>query len=195
MLLFTLYLASLIKEGRKFQTRRFWKTQRVKVGNHYYAQLNLKPDSRFARLLITDVEEWDGKTISEEDAIAEGFSSPEAFLETYRTLNSNNWSDPLRKHYKITFEVLELYESIPDVPHTSYFLVDLRGEEESQQGEQDEQGIPTTRREAVQVGAQGRERENNRDSNDENARSETSDDQTELRQEANAPDFDGVRHR
>lgn len=116
MLLFTPILAAMVKAGLKWQTRRLWKNARVKKGGHYYCQLNLKPESRFARIEVTEVHQWDGKTISDEDAIAEGFGSPEAFLTTYRHLNANRLLDEDRKHYAIHFKVLETYETIPDVP-------------------------------------------------------------------------------
>lgn len=123
MVLFTDYSAAYIIAKRKWQTRRLWKKPRVRAGGKYYCQLNLRKESRFATIRVISIEEWDGKTISKEDAIAEGYDTPEDFMEVYRELNAHNWEDETRTHYAIEFEVLEILPCIPEVPPLSFFLL------------------------------------------------------------------------
>ena len=109
MILFTKENAKLIVDGKKIQTRRYWKTQRMNPGNYYYCQTSLKPATRFARILCLDIWEWDGKTISERDAIEEGFTDAVSFLSKYNDLNEPKLDDDDRKHYAIKFRVSETY--------------------------------------------------------------------------------------
>ena len=91
----------------------------AKPGSLHYAQRKLyDPDSRFARLHITRVWEWNGVFITPEDAIAEGFQyGPDKsdkelcgrFLNYYRHLNKDVKRATERKHYAIEFEVVETY--------------------------------------------------------------------------------------
>ena len=114
MILFTKENAQKVVDGTKTQTRRFWKNQRMSSGKHYYAQTSLKPKDRFARLLCLDCWQWDGETISDQDAIAEGYSSGQEFLSVYNQLNKNRLEDNLvfqdRQHYAIKFQIIEHYK-------------------------------------------------------------------------------------
>ena len=116
MILFTPSLAEKIISGEKTQTRRCWRTRRCKPGSEHWAQLNLKPDSRFARLKIDRVWEWDGINISREDAIAEGFEDEMAFSAAYSDLNAHKVGNEDRTHYAIAFEVSYLVyaPALPD---------------------------------------------------------------------------------
>ena len=108
MILFTEHSRAKILSGKKTQTRRCWLRPRVKVGAHHWAQLNLDPGTRFARLKILSITEWDGHFISLEDALAEGFEDELAFLAAYYALNSSKYWDINRKHYAIEFEVMKI---------------------------------------------------------------------------------------
>ena len=106
MILFTKRNALLVLSGNKWQTRRFWLSPRCKVGAEHWAQLNLKPQSRFARLLILKVWVWDGTTISDEDVKAEGYDTIWKFLNHYYELNKG-CLDTKRGHYAIEFKVIQ----------------------------------------------------------------------------------------
>lgn len=114
MILFTLENAYKIVTRQKTITSRFSR-RRIKEGSFHYAQLNMSAASRFARLHILSVTEWNGKTCTEEFAKKEGFESSTEFLFAYWSLNDHQWDDPKRKHYAIEFEVVELYESDPPI--------------------------------------------------------------------------------
>ena len=79
MILFSDFSKHKILAGEKTQTRRLWLSQRAKAGSVHWAQTTLKPDSRFARLYICRIWQWNGTSINDEDAIAEGFKSPDTF--------------------------------------------------------------------------------------------------------------------
>ena len=106
MFLFTKEMMYRIMEGRKTQTRRLHFNARARVGSEHWAQTTMHGSSRFARLKITKVWEWDGKTISDEDIKKEGFESQEAFWEVFNKLNRLHKGDPRRKHYAYEFEIL-----------------------------------------------------------------------------------------
>ena len=105
MFLFTKPMKQRIMESRKTQTRRLHFNARAKVGSEHWAQTTMHRDSRFARLKITKVWEWDGKTISDKDIKKEGFESQEAFWKVFNQLNRLHKQDPNRKHYAYEFEV------------------------------------------------------------------------------------------
>ena len=107
MILFQKEFIPKILSGEKYKTYRFWLNIRAKVGSVHWAQTNLKPESRFARILIEDVQVWDRKTMTLEDAKADGFDSVEAFWEKFNELNTERWDDDRRKGYIVTFRVLK----------------------------------------------------------------------------------------
>ena len=118
MIMFQPENAALIILGLKWQTRRCWKNgkngkpmSRAKVGSLHYAQLNLKPESRFARLLVTSVDEWIPFTITKAEAKAEGFDSPDAFFKAYNAINAHKPYDPNRTHWGIEFKVISVFDS------------------------------------------------------------------------------------
>ena len=107
MILFQKEFIPKILSGEKYKTYRFWLHCRAKVGSIHWAQTNLKPESRFAQLLIENVQRWDRKTMTLEDAKVDGFDSVEAFWEKFNELNTERWDDPHRKGYIVTFRVLK----------------------------------------------------------------------------------------
>ena len=110
MFLFTPKMKQLIMLNRKTQTRRLHLRRRARIGSEHWAQTTMHPDSRFARIKITDVREWDGKHINDEDVKKEGFSSAETFWELFNKLNKHHNKDPQRQHYIYDFEVIVFHQ-------------------------------------------------------------------------------------
>ena len=118
-MLFKKEMANLILDGLKTQTRRFSLKRPARPGSLHYAQRKLyDPSSRFARLQILRVWEWNGVDITPEDAIAEGFKHNHTgsdkeltgrFLNYYQYLNRKASRPHERKHWAIEFEVVETY--------------------------------------------------------------------------------------
>ena len=106
MFLFTTENAKKIRQGIKTQTRRLHLRPRALPGSVHWAQRTLRPDSRFAKLKILRVWEWDGETISDEDVKAEGFNTAAEFWEAFNALNRFHVKDPERKHIAYEFRVI-----------------------------------------------------------------------------------------
>ena len=106
MILFKPEMARKIIDDEKWETRRMWFNPRCKRGSLHNAQLSLKPESCFARLLILDIWEWDGFSITAEQGKAEGFERPEEFFGLYRKLNEKRMKEPGRKHYAVKFKTV-----------------------------------------------------------------------------------------
>lgn len=117
MILFKSYLAVKVVNLEKTQTRRSWLKPRAKVGSTHWAQLNLKPESRFARILIVQTKPWDPPFISNADARAEGFSCADEFFKAYHEINAHRKRDPNRTSWVIDFQVVSVHDSVthPDV--------------------------------------------------------------------------------
>lgn len=115
MLLFKPRHALLILRKLKWQTRRAWKSQRVKEGSLQWAQLKMfDPASRFARLHIKRVWQEPLGKISRADAKAEGGNldrdgkfepyTPKAFLSVFEHINGPTmYEEPV---YAVEFEVV-----------------------------------------------------------------------------------------
>ena len=106
MFLFTSESAKKIRQGIKTQTRRLHLKPRAVPGSVHWAQRTLHPDSRFARLKILRVWEWDGETISDEDVKSEGFKTAAEFWEAFNSLNRFHVKEPNRKHIAYEFRVI-----------------------------------------------------------------------------------------
>lgn len=87
MLLFKPEHKDLILAGTKTQTRRIWKKKRINVGSVHLAKLRMISKEYFARIEVLDVYQESLKEISEEDALAEGYSSRISFLEAFCKIN------------------------------------------------------------------------------------------------------------
>ena len=87
MILFRPEHVDAILAGRKTQTRRLGK-RRWNVGStHQLATRLFDPAAVFARAVIRDVG-WEVLAgISREDADAEGYDSPHAFLQAFQRIN------------------------------------------------------------------------------------------------------------
>ena len=100
-----------ILNGKKTQTRRCRRSGVAVPGALHWAQTKLFDKStRFARLRILNVWEWDGNTITPEDVKAEGYNTKSEFLNAYRSMNHNRIGKPGYTHYAIEFEVVS-YET------------------------------------------------------------------------------------
>ena len=132
MILFTPMSALKIWQREKTVTSRLWLTQRAKVGSHHWAQLNMRAESRFARILITKVWIWDGRNADQHFAKKEGFDSPTEFLFAYWELNAHKWEDERRKHYAIEFQVEQTFEPTPPITigGTTYHMKEVVPEEQ-----------------------------------------------------------------
>ena len=120
-ILFTSPSDQKILAGTKTMTARCWRKNPPEVGAIIYAQTGRSNTTRFAKLRVLDVREWNGYQISsgwysdekahyelaQKIAKKEGFDSAMDFLYTYRELNLHNWTDAKRKHWFIEFEVVE----------------------------------------------------------------------------------------
>ena len=109
-----------VKDGSKFLTARFWRTQygdSFKVGDRITLSTGRKRETRFAEAEIKQIVKWDGKTppfslnmSHEEIAAAEGFKTWYEFHKAYIALNKHNlldpYEEPKRSHYFIKFELL-----------------------------------------------------------------------------------------
>lgn len=113
MILFTNDSAYKILTRKKSRTSRLWLSRRAKPGSLHWAQLNLFSESRFARLEILSVEQWDGVYADQKFAEKEGFDSSTEFLCAYWNLNEKNWNDPNRTHYVIDFRVVHVCQPTP----------------------------------------------------------------------------------
>ena len=97
-----------ILSGRKTQTRRYRRSGAAVPGKLHWAQTRLFDKStRFARLRILRVWEWDGQNISPEDVEAEGYDSKSEFLNAYRAINHHKMGAIGYKHWAIEFEVCD----------------------------------------------------------------------------------------
>ena len=105
-MIFTKDNAFKILDGKKTQTRRMWLKPAVKVGNIYKAQLYSWREPWFAKIKVIRLWKWDGENISQEDAIAEGYGSPDEFMFHYLELNMK-LDLAGRENYAIEFEVVE----------------------------------------------------------------------------------------
>lgn len=114
-ILFTGDTPEKILNKTKTMTARHWLISPPQVGEIVTASTGRKKETRFAKLKITKVWEWDPLTITsnlsnEELNIIgelEGFDSWFEFYHAYKSLNAWDWDNPRRKHWFIEFEVVE----------------------------------------------------------------------------------------
>ena len=116
MILFSHEHVDKVRSGRKTETRRCWKTQKVREGSVHYEQRSFRPEKRFARIRILKVWEQNPREITPEQVKAEGFESKEEFIEAYYKHYpeadaevERGW----RKHLAFRFEVIELLDELP----------------------------------------------------------------------------------
>lgn len=109
MILFKEVHVQPILEGRKTQTRRLWKTQRVYPGRVYQARTKmLDAKSTFARLRVKRVWEELLGNISEDNAHTEGYSSRDDYIAAFARINKLKIIEAVfRFVWVVEFEVVE----------------------------------------------------------------------------------------
>ena len=117
IILFTPPSDKKILDGKKTMTARHWLQKPPQVGDIIDAQTGYAKNTRFARLKIIDVWEWDANAafdptddsivITEDIGRKEGFDSADEFQCAYFDLNKHNWDEEKRIHYFIEFELHE----------------------------------------------------------------------------------------
>ncbi|MBN4059461.1 ASCH domain-containing protein [Dehalococcoides mccartyi] len=113
MLLFKEQHVAPILDGTKTQTRRLWPHgRRVKLDSTHIAKtVMMDPKSAFARIKISDVFQESLSDISQDDALAEGYSTIQRYLDAFATINRLNDrpSHEIKniKVWVVKFEVVE----------------------------------------------------------------------------------------
>lgn len=87
MILFKPEHVPLILSGKKTQTTRIWKRCRVNRGSMHKAKTQMLSKDCFAWLTIGGVWYTQLKSITDEGAKKEGYSSKEAFLKKFMEIN------------------------------------------------------------------------------------------------------------
>lgn len=99
-MLFSRESRELVLSGEKRMTCRAWLNRRVRVGHEYWAQTKmLDSSSRFAKIKIISVEEWDGVTLSGNEVIDEGYTSLREFQQAYYGYNKNKLPKDVRDRF------------------------------------------------------------------------------------------------
>ena len=96
--------------GIKTMTARMRAKPGWKAGAVHWAQISrFKPESRFARIKILKVWEWNGRLdeVTEEIALKEGFETAFGFHRSYLKLNAHKRDNSKMKHYFIEFKVIK----------------------------------------------------------------------------------------
>ena len=104
MILFKKDLVPLIASGQKTQTRRYWKSPRVKVGSVHRVNTSYYPTTGFTGLRIRILRVWEQQLsdVTENEAVAEGFHNLHDFVEYFFCLNGGR-SVAGRKLYAVEF--------------------------------------------------------------------------------------------
>jgi hypothetical protein len=99
MLLFKRKFLDDIRSGAKTQTIRLWKHRRMRSGQRSYIP-GVGP------IRITSVEEVDVNSLTDADAIPDGFPSAAALKKELRTIYSQQLKDG-HQAYRVVFERLD----------------------------------------------------------------------------------------
>lgn len=107
MLLFKPEMITAIREGRKTQTRRFWKRPRVKVGSIHQAKLSYTKKTDL-RLRILRVWEQRLDHMTTEEVHAEGFADWGTYVNYItKIIGKRDTIAEGRRCYAVEFEVVE----------------------------------------------------------------------------------------
>jgi len=114
LILFRDYHIKPILRGRKTQTRRIWKRQRVKVGAVHKVKTVMLSKDYHCKIKILDVHQERLGDISADDVYAEGYSSIDEYVDAWIDINGS--FDPDQLVYVVTFEVVpEATSDLDDV--------------------------------------------------------------------------------
>jgi hypothetical protein len=87
MLLFKPQHVEPILNGTKWQTRRIWGRPRAKEGSIHLAKTKMLSKEYFAKIFINRVFRQKLRDMTEEDALAEGYPSREAYYDAFCRIN------------------------------------------------------------------------------------------------------------
>ena len=96
-----------ILNGTKTQTRRIWKRRRAVPGSLHWAQRDLTPGSRFARLRVLRVWQERLRSIGHEDANAEGYPHRLAYLAAFKQISGHKMRVTNPVVWCVEFELVE----------------------------------------------------------------------------------------
>lgn len=108
MILFKPEHVEPILSGRKTQTRRFWKTCRVKIGSVHQARTNMPwqdPSGLFAYIHMLDAEQQELAEMSQADVYAEGYDSLAEYMTALDFIN-NRIVSLHERPFVVTFELV-----------------------------------------------------------------------------------------
>lgn len=77
----------MILDGTKTATRRFWKKPMVKLGGIYKARLHMLSKEYFAKIKVINLYEQELGSMTDEDAIKEGYKDVDDFREIWIKIN------------------------------------------------------------------------------------------------------------
>lgn len=105
-MIFKPVLAAKVMSGEKTETRRPWKGETLcrYRPEHDYAVQPGRGKHQIGRLYVTEVERVVLDTLTDEDAVREGFGDREAFEAYWRALYDGRW-DPMAYVWRIRFHV------------------------------------------------------------------------------------------
>ena len=108
MLLFKPEHVQMILDGKKTQTRRVWKTQRIKVGSIQLAKTRMLSKEFFAKLRIKRIWKESINNISDEDVWKEGYSNNRfGYLTLFYKINKHKDIAINPIVYCVEFEVVK----------------------------------------------------------------------------------------
>lgn len=106
MILFKDYHIKPILRGRKTQTRRAWKRQRVKIGSIQKVKTHVLSTEYHCKIRILEVHQERLGDISADDVYAEGYSSLDEYVDAW--IEINGFFNPDQIVYVVTFEFVSI---------------------------------------------------------------------------------------
>lgn len=98
-------MIELIKQKKKEQTRRIWKSPRVKIGGIYKVKTRIFSKEYVCKIRVTNLYKQLLNDMTPADAIAEGCTSLHEFKLLWMDIH-NEWN-PLLEPWVVTFKLEE----------------------------------------------------------------------------------------